>query len=229
MEIEILKFADQKHRVTFSIPHQKWKVDYNKLIVWMKKNFSVVGGDIPRLCDSDRFKKIFSIINILDHSVIAKFVPAIFIVSYINPKHLNSEYLLYDVRELYGNIGDHKLCQLAFEELWHEDFNLAEILWHFSNFKPTAEKFQVKIAGTTYTSNAFYGLFIPIYSKYDHVEHFKWKIKMFKLSIDELHIIRQHLNNEIVRAPGHISTCTEHKLRKIIDNIILKRSKLTLT
>jgi hypothetical protein len=222
METEILRFANQKHRVTFSIPHQKWKVDYNKIIIWMKKNYPFINHDVHRMCGLEKFRQIFSIIKILDHSVIAKLVPAIFIVFSINPKHADSRNLLYDVQELCGNIGNRKLCQLAFEEVWTDEFELARLLWEFSDFKISDERFQVKIAGKNYKSNGLYGLFIPFNSDdYDEsIYQFEQKIRMFNPSIDDLHKIRYHLSNMLSRTPGYIDVQIEYKLLEITDEII---------
>jgi hypothetical protein len=139
---------------------------------------------------------------------------------YIKPTHYESLHLLYDVQKLCGNIGDRKLCHLAYEQVWDENHNLADHIWKFSGFEINEidETFKVKIAGKEFESSGLYGLFIPLNNDEENIEYFKWKLEIFKPSYHYMKKIKGYLNDLLVRFPP--GSFVEHKLHEIISERI---------
>ena len=208
MEIEILKFADRKHTVTFSIPLRKLKIHYNKVVLWAENILKYISK--CRFHDPSEivFEKIFSVLKILDHSVLAKFVPAFFLVANFHERWPYSRQMVHKAIQLCGKIGDRKLCCFAFGKTWHLDFRVAKQIWKFSKFttKDIDENLVVKIDGKRYISGGLYELFIPQPYSAEYMKIFTWKIENLKPTVDEMRKIEEYLSDIISR--------THHDFRK---------------
>jgi hypothetical protein len=212
-------------------------VDYNKLIVWTKKilpqmNEIYEEHYLRKQNDPIVFKMISSLIKFLDISVIAKFVPAIFIDIDLKLSFRHLRNLLCEVNKTYGKIGDRKLCYLAFEEVWSDNFDLAKQIWEFSDFgiNEIDNTFKVKIAGKEIRSNGLYGLFIPLNNDEKNIEIFEWKLEYFKPSYDDMVKIKRYLNDILVRChPGYTASFVEYRLYKIISAIINPPNSISST